>query len=748
MANIIQSRELPKKTSTTIQNKSNTSTPENNELPSQRDKILQLQSTIGNHAVVQFLKTLNLLNSEITISRNEAAKDKSLSMSNKIHKIAAKGVQGTGNKLPHFDKIQLAFAKYDLSNVQAYTNENAVNASKEIDAKAYTTGNKIAFSTNNPDVFTVAHEVAHVLQQRAGVQLNDGIGVAHDCYEMHANAVATQIAGDKPIKHLLPSSQNGNDRFNVQSTNSMELQPVQKMQLNEFSNKITVAAQNDIDMMGGSGVDKSLNDKKIIAWKNNFIAWLSKEFDEGQRKGAYHSGTTTFLDYDKEFNTIYGPLKKIEGAYSCMWDYVRDEAFDDYVLNFHLRDYIDYLDYLDQHGRSYNKKVKEAALNDIKVSTVYEGEEKENALRVWIEQFNLWMVDEYENMERNGGFNNEKIDENPKGKPIYLRKYKSFEEYIKNPAFDNFIFKSRLSNYIGIKKSRLAPTELHFRAMIPMMNEKIRWGGFVALTGGSQERNKPFYNWLYSKNAGCPNIMNCWEAVLYAACTAGLISKDYIKMAIQRFEASNEMGPPNFVSLILAQHVGKSFDNRNSYTTSTGHVVLFGEGGQHVALATGGKKQIQDQDCEKLYGRSIGSGIFELDKLTDGVIHSTIEDVMSRVTAYSKVITWGTLPSLEAVEERFFSRIYSEFLLPIWETILNLRLEQLQNQGNDSNITDKICDEIKNKDLGFINLRNVITPLLQAMLNRSSRVYSENEKTVISNIKKLFESFNELSKSK
>ena len=75
-----------------------------------------------------------------------------------IHAAAAAGVQGTGHPLPHFDKIQKSFGQHDVSGVQAFSDAKAKNASRDIGAKAYTTGHKIAFSSVSPDLHTTAHE--------------------------------------------------------------------------------------------------------------------------------------------------------------------------------------------------------------------------------------------------------------------------------------------------------------------------------------------------------------------------------------------------------------------------------------------------------------------------------------------------------------------------------------------------------------------------------------------------------------
>jgi hypothetical protein len=43
------------------------------------------------------------------------------------------------------------------------------------------------------DLHTVAHEEAHVVQQRSGVQLKGGVGEVGDAYEQQADEVADRV---------------------------------------------------------------------------------------------------------------------------------------------------------------------------------------------------------------------------------------------------------------------------------------------------------------------------------------------------------------------------------------------------------------------------------------------------------------------------------------------------------------------------------------------------------------------------
>jgi hypothetical protein len=69
-------------------------------------------------------------------------------------------------------------------------------------ADAYATGDHVVLA-RGADLHTVAHEAAHVVQQRAGVQLKGGVGAAGDAYEHHADTVADRVAAGQSAENLL-----------------------------------------------------------------------------------------------------------------------------------------------------------------------------------------------------------------------------------------------------------------------------------------------------------------------------------------------------------------------------------------------------------------------------------------------------------------------------------------------------------------------------------------------------------------
>ena len=128
---------------------------------------------------------------------------------------AAEGVSGGGGSLPHGEAIQASFGHHDVSGVSAHVGGKAADAAGSIGAEAYATGSSVAFA-KSPDLHTAAHEAAHVVQQRGGVQLKGGVGQAGDTYEQHADAVADLVVQGKSSEGLLDTMSGGTQTHAVQ----------------------------------------------------------------------------------------------------------------------------------------------------------------------------------------------------------------------------------------------------------------------------------------------------------------------------------------------------------------------------------------------------------------------------------------------------------------------------------------------------------------------------------------------------
>lgn len=124
----------------------------------------------------------------------------------RMQAVAREGLRGPGERLPHFEAVQRSFGEFDLGHVRAFTGERASRAARSLGADAFALGDSVAFASRTPSLFEVAHEAAHTVQQRAGVQLLGGVGEAGDRYEQHADAVARATVEGRSAAPLLRNS--------------------------------------------------------------------------------------------------------------------------------------------------------------------------------------------------------------------------------------------------------------------------------------------------------------------------------------------------------------------------------------------------------------------------------------------------------------------------------------------------------------------------------------------------------------
>lgn len=119
-----------------------------------------------------------------------------------VHRHARAGLCGPASPLPFLAEIQQAFGRHDVTGVRAHVGGPASLAARGMRARAYAVGERVAFA-RAPDLRTAAHEAAHVVQQRAGVQLPDGVGRPGDAHEQHAERVADLVADGRSAEAAL-----------------------------------------------------------------------------------------------------------------------------------------------------------------------------------------------------------------------------------------------------------------------------------------------------------------------------------------------------------------------------------------------------------------------------------------------------------------------------------------------------------------------------------------------------------------
>ena len=132
-----------------------------------------------------------------------------------VRAAATQGVETPSGPLPHGDMIQRAFGRHDVSSIHAHTGPEAATSARAMGADAYATGDHVVLGRGT-DLHTVAHEAAHVVQQRGGVQLKGGVGAAGDTYERHAYAVADRVVAGQSAADLLDGAAAGATTHTVQ----------------------------------------------------------------------------------------------------------------------------------------------------------------------------------------------------------------------------------------------------------------------------------------------------------------------------------------------------------------------------------------------------------------------------------------------------------------------------------------------------------------------------------------------------
>lgn len=151
-----------------------------------RDAALAMQRIVGNRSTAR------------SLGSRAGGEDR-----RSIREVAHSGFQGGGGRLPYLSRIQESFGSHDVSGVRSFTGRSAAAASRALSAEAYASGDRVVFADSAPSLHTVAHETAHVIQQRAGIHLPDGVGKAGDPHERHADAVADQVVRGESAQHSL-----------------------------------------------------------------------------------------------------------------------------------------------------------------------------------------------------------------------------------------------------------------------------------------------------------------------------------------------------------------------------------------------------------------------------------------------------------------------------------------------------------------------------------------------------------------
>lgn len=126
-----------------------------------------------------------------------------------VRAVAEQATRGTSSTFPHHERIQQSFGRYDISDLAAHRDTHAHGATTLLQNRAFAYGRHVAFG-GRTDLFTATHEAVHTLQQRAGVDIDRGVGYDDDHHERDANSIAGQVVRGRSVEasldRILPAS--------------------------------------------------------------------------------------------------------------------------------------------------------------------------------------------------------------------------------------------------------------------------------------------------------------------------------------------------------------------------------------------------------------------------------------------------------------------------------------------------------------------------------------------------------------
>jgi hypothetical protein len=240
-----------------------------------------------------------------------------------LRQVAAQGLQGSASSLPYLGTLQSAFGNHDVSGVKAYSGGSAQQANAAMGSVAYATGNAVAFK-GTPDLHTVAHEAAHVVQQRAGVSLPGGVGRVGDAYEQHADAVAERVVSGQSAAPLLDAVTRGDSPATAVQMKHGDLDTAVDPNL-VGGQTMTIREAVAANFGEVAREKETFNNKAKVQFETELALALTS--DPSFYEGVVHGVSKNIMEYirikvgeeDATVSTaIRAELQKLEGMYGHM----------------------------------------------------------------------------------------------------------------------------------------------------------------------------------------------------------------------------------------------------------------------------------------------------------------------------------------------------------------------------------------------------------------------------------------------
>ncbi|HEX8109909.1 MAG TPA: DUF4157 domain-containing protein [Kofleriaceae bacterium] len=201
-----------------------------------------------------------------------------------VHAAAARGTATPATRLPYADQIQRVFGRHDISGIEAHVGPDAAASAHAMGARAYATGDHVVLG-EGADLHTVAHEAAHVVQQRGGVHLKGGVGAVGDHYEQHADAVADRVVAGQSAEALL-------DEHAPAPTSGAGQHPaIQRVQVTDSRDGKVIETEEVLQQEGAEGLAGLALQFYNLHNMGELKRWLSSRFVGGSRMDMHRVET-------------------------------------------------------------------------------------------------------------------------------------------------------------------------------------------------------------------------------------------------------------------------------------------------------------------------------------------------------------------------------------------------------------------------------------------------------------------------
>jgi hypothetical protein len=239
--------------------------------------------------------------------------------------VAAETTRGPGGALPHRSQIQASFGHHDVSNIRVFQGSETHDAMQTLGARAFAYGDALAFN-GAPDLHTAAHEAAHVVQQRGGVQLAGNIDQPGDVYERHADAVADRVSAGQSAEALLDQMAGGSGARPSVQRKPDDKQPA-KDNVPHLPDGMNLQIQSDGSVVVRTAWVESAPDKVVVAKGVQSPSVISAILHALKDAGVLYwmpdakiREYATHLVLEGSYNSKVKPFKKLSIAFSV---YVR-----------------------------------------------------------------------------------------------------------------------------------------------------------------------------------------------------------------------------------------------------------------------------------------------------------------------------------------------------------------------------------------------------------------------------------------